>query len=235
MSMRAAETENLAKNFKEFAYAVSHDLGTPLRAMVEFSRILKTENTDALDEESKLYLSMIVDNGEKAQAMLAGLLEYSRLNTVAMPFVPTDCNQLIDQCQTELAETIAKHKAKISASTLPTLHVDSDQIKRLLIELVKNALIFHSADTVPDVVLSAKQHADEWIFTVRDNGIGIDPKFHERIFLPFRRLHSDEQYPGIGMGLALAKKVVEHHGGRIWVDSEPGRGAAFLFSLPAGD
>jgi len=232
--MKMAEIETVAKNFKEFAYAVSHDLGTPLRAMVEFSRILKAENLDALDDDSKLYLSMIINNGEKAQAMLAGLLEYSRLNTVVMPFAPTDCNQLIGQCQSELAETIAKHKAKIAAGALPTVHADSDQIKRLLLALLRNAVLFHPAGKVPDVSVSAEQHANEWVFTVRDNGIGIDPKFHERIFLPFRRLHPEEEYPGVGMGLALAKKIVEHHGGRIWVDSEPGRGAAFLFSLPAG-
>lgn len=232
MMENAAEMESLAKTFKEFAYVVSHDLGTPLRAMIEFSKLLKEENSEALNEESQLYLSMIITNGEKAQAMLAGLLDYSRLNTSAKPSAPTDCNQLLRECQNALAEKISAHNAKLTVSSLPIMSSDAEQIKQLFMSLLDNAITYHVRGEAPAVSVSAERQAADWVFSVRDNGIGIDERFHERIFQPFKRLHPDGEYPGVGMGLALAKKVVERHGGRIWVDSSPGQGAAFLFSIP---
>ncbi len=227
------EHENLAKTFKEFAYVVSHDLGTPLRAIVEFSRLLKTDNPDALNDESKMYLNMIITNGEKAQAMLSGLLEYSRLNTVTMPLMPTDLNHLLRQCQEDLSLEIESQKAKLSVDPLPSVDSDAAQMRLLFKALLENALLFHAPGHAPSVAVSAAERENGWLFTVRDEGIGIDPRFHERIFQPFKRLHPDGEYPGVGMGLALAKKVVDRHGGRIWVDSTFGQGASFNVLLPA--
>lgn len=227
-----SDAESIARNFKEFTYIVSHDLGTPLRAMVEFSRLLKADEVESLSEESRLYLSMIVENGERAQAMLSGLLEYSRINTVLMPFSPTDCNQLLRQCQAELGEKVSGREAALTMDPLPVLWSDSDQMKRLFLALLENALIFHPPGARPDISVSAKLQSGEWVFAVRDNGIGIDPKFYERIFQPFKRLHPEGAYPGIGMGLALAKRIADRHDGRIWVDSIPGQGSSFMVAFP---
>lgn len=226
------DAEDLAKTFKEFAYVVSHDLGTPLRAMVEFSRLLKLENANGLSEESRLFLSLIIENGEKAQAMLGGLLDYSRLNTTAKPFFDTDLNTLLSECRETLADKIKTKKAKLTVTPLPTLKTDMHQLKQLFLALMDNALTFHQPNIAPEITVSASRRMHDWLFSVRDNGIGIEQKFHDRIFHPFKRLHTDSEYPGIGMGLALAKKIVERHRGRIWVDSIAGQGSVFLFSIP---
>jgi light-regulated signal transduction histidine kinase (bacteriophytochrome) len=129
-------------------------------------------------------------------------------------------------------ETINTRHAKISIEALPTVQSDSEQMRQLLMALLSNALIFQKKDTTPSVSVSMVRQNQQCVFTVRDNGIGIDPKFHECIFHPFKRLHPDGEYPGIGMGLAIARKIVDRHGGRIWVDSTPGKGSAFMFSIP---
>jgi light-regulated signal transduction histidine kinase (bacteriophytochrome) len=226
------DTAEVAREFKEFAYVVSHDLGAPLRAMVEFSKMLRTDNPDMLSDESGLYLSMIVENGQKAQAMLSGLLEYSRLNTVEMPFAAVNCNTLLRECEEKLREKITATKAKISSVLLPTVVADANQLRRLFLALFENALTFHKPNIPPVIFVSASKEGNEWVFNVRDNGIGMDPKFHGDIFRPFRRLHAEKDYPSVGMGLALAKKIVDHHGGRIWVESAPGHGSSFFFSIP---
>ncbi len=229
------KAENLAKTFKEFAYVVSHDLGAPLRAMIQFSHLLQSADAHALSEEGKIYLHMIVENGQKAQAMLAGLLEYSRLNTDVNPRQPTDLNKQLQQCREELASKIEENDATVVAGPLPVVQANPDQARRLLFCLLENSLTFRNENQAPVVTIAAEQKEGEWMITVRDNGIGIDPRFHERIFMPFRRLHTDEKYPGIGMGLALAKKVADQHGGKLWLESEPGRGAAFKFTLPVAE
>lgn len=222
----------VAKDFKEFAYVVSHDLGAPLRAVVEFSQLLQHEHGDVLTEESELYLAMILRNGRRAQEMLSGLLEYSRLNTVVMPLAETDCSMLAHECVQGLSGLIEGRQARITLGPLPTLAADANQLQRLITSLLTNALIYSRVGVTPIISLTAEKYKNEYIFCVQDNGIGIDAKFHEKIFQPFRRLHSEGEYPGIGMGLTLARKILDRHEGRIWVESRAKCGAAFYFSLP---
>lgn len=225
-----ADTE---KTFNEFAYIVSHDLGAPLRAMIAFSQLLAACDSDALGETERLYLSMIIDNGEKAQKMLQGLLEYSRTHTHAAPSAPADMQALWRFCEAEAAQKASG--ATIQARELPVVHADSAQLQRVLAILLDNALTYHAPRDAPRVEVSARAEEGEWVVTVRDHGIGIAPKFHETVFLPFKRLHAEEEFPSIGMGLSIARRIVERHGGRIWAESAPGGGAAFHFTLPMAE
>jgi light-regulated signal transduction histidine kinase (bacteriophytochrome) len=226
-----ADAEAIAQEFKDFAYNVSHDLHAPIRAMVEFSRLLKAENPEILSEESKLYLSMIIQSGEKLQAMLMGLLDYSRLNTLN-PFTCVDFNSLLGQCRVQLKEKIAASKGVLEIESLPTLQVDADQCRQLFFSLLDNAFKFSTKIGPPYVHVAVRKLEGHWLFTVKDNGIGIASEFHAAIYAPFYRLHGDKEYSGVGMGLALAKKIVTRHDGKMWVESSPGNGTSFHFTLP---
>jgi chemotaxis family two-component system sensor kinase Cph1 len=166
------------------------------------------------------------------QAMFSGLLEYSRINTLAKPFSHVDCNTVLDHCRLVFQDKIKASKATLTIEPLPVIDMDAEQCMQLFLALLDNALKFHAANNPPDIKVFAEKRENRWLFTVQDNGIGIDPKFYQKIFLLFQRLHTDEEYPGAGIGLAFAKKIVERHGGKIWVDSTPGAGASFRFSIP---
>lgn len=227
---RALAAERQA--FQDFIYSVSHDLGAPLRAVVNFSKLLDEKYRPVLDEKGLRYLAFIVDGGGKAQAMLAGLLDYSRLNTQVGAFSDVDMSALVERCLATLRERIRQCGAQIAiASPLPAVSGDPEQLACLWHCLLDNALKFRKEGEAPSIRISAETLAEGWRFCVRDNGIGIDPKFHTRIFGLFKRLHTDEEYEGIGIGLTLAQKIVERHGGKLWVESAPGQGATFWFTL----
>jgi two-component system, sensor histidine kinase and response regulator len=229
------DAQAIAEEFRKFTYIVSHDLNTHLRVMVEFSRMLMTEKVDALDEEGKQYLSLIVEHGERMHNMLAGLLDYSRLSTTTKAPASVDCNAVLNHCNIALQDKIKSRKATLTASPLPTVVMDADHCIHLFLALLDNALKFQKADAAPVIKISAEKQAHEWLFTVQDNGIGIEPRFYDRIFEIFQRLHSDQEYPGMGLGLALAKKIVERQGGKIWACSMPTGGTAFQFTVPEPD
>lgn len=227
------DAETIAQEFKEFAYVVAHDLSAPLRGMVEFSKLLKTEQFDALSDDGKEYISLISESGEKLQKMLGGLLDYSRLNTMGKPLSKVDCNRVLEDCRIVLKDKLEASNAKVDITALPSVMADADQLMQLFLLLVDNALTFHVPGGAPDVSVCAENNEKDWVFTIRDNGIGIEPQFHKRVFQPFQRLHTDSEYPGIGMGLTLAKKIVTRHGGQIWIDlTPPGKGSSFHFTLP---
>ncbi len=226
------DAEKIAQQFKEFAYIVSHDLNTPLRGVVEFSKLLKAEHHDVLNEEGKEYLALIIESGEKMQNMLVGLLDFSRLNTMSKPLSKVNCNKILEDCKVVLKDKIETTKGKLEIATLPLVMADADQLMQLFLALIDNSLKFHVAGATPHVWVSAERSGDIWVFTVRDNGIGIEHEFHKRVMQPFQRLHTDIEYSGVGMGLTLAKKIVDRHGGRIWIDSTLGQGSSFVFTLP---
>lgn len=224
--------EAVAEEFREYAYSVSHDLGAPVRAMVEFSRLLAEEQPDSLNEESKLYLSLIVENGAKLQQMMQGLLDYSRINTSAKPFAETDCNTVVKEALLAVKDKVQSTFAQITIDTLPVVYADTDQLVQLFHALLDNALKFHPSQHKPIIQLSAEHKKRYWQFAISDNGIGMDTRFSHQIFQMFQRLHTDDEYPGVGVGLACAQKITHRHGGELWFESAIGLGSTFYFTLP---
>ena len=199
--------------------------------MVEFGRLLNAEENAALSEDGKLYLSLIVENGQKLQKMLASLLDYSRLNTMAKSASNVDLNVILEHCELVLEEKIKETAAKIVISPLPTVKMDAEQAMQLFLFLIDNALKFQIPGNRPLIKISATQESDAWLFKIQDNGIGMEPSAVEQIFKPFQQLHGEE-FPGVGMGLSLAKKIVERHQGSIGVEATNQTGSTFFFTLP---
>ena len=223
----------LQDEFQDFAYSVSHDLVGPAHRMAEFSKLLADDYADVLTDEGRLYLSLIMEDGERLQRLMKGLLEYSRLNAMEGAFVAVNGSQAMEQCLQTLQDTIQRKRAIVQYDALPTVLADEQQLVLLFSWLLSNALLFQEEGKVPEITMSASREGAMWRFTVTDNGIGIEEVFHERIFQPLKRLHGDKEYPGIGMGLALARKVVTCHGGMMGVESSLGKGTTFWFTLSA--
>jgi light-regulated signal transduction histidine kinase (bacteriophytochrome) len=228
------QLERSREDLSQFAYAASHDLQEPLRAVRGFVELLQRSYQGKLDATADEYIAFAVDGARRMQRMVDDLLSYSRVGTHGKPLEPVDCNRVVDQAVADLETAIAEHSAAVTREELPTVTADRRQLVQLFRNLVDNAIKFRS-DQPPRVHISARRTGGEWVFSVCDNGLGIDPKYAERIFLIFRRLHEPEKYPGTGAGLAIAKRIVQRHGGRIWVESEAGKGAAFSFTMPAGE
>ena len=226
------ELSQLSESFQRFAYAVSHDMNAPVRSMAGFSGLLLKKYSQTLDDKGRQYLSFIVDGGEKLQAMMAGLLQYSRLNTASFTPVTVESGKLAEECLGALHEPLRESDAIVAIDPLPNMVGDADQLRQLFQYLFENALRFHKPDAHPQIRVLAGTPQDNWTFCVADQGIGIDARFHKDIFLVFRKLHGDGEYPGVGMGLTLAKNIIERHHGRIWVESSPGEGARFFIRLP---
>lgn len=228
MAARSAksELEKLRDDFREFAYVVSHDLNTPLRAVVGFSEMLSQRYGEGLDERGRRYLDFIENGGKKGQEILEALLQFSRLSTLEdITREAVDVGACVQQCLDERKEKIEAAGAVFTTGALPVVQADAALLARLFGFLIDNAITYSPAK--PKIAIEEKSG----VFTVRDNGIGIAPEHQETIFRPMRRLHHEDEYPGLGMGLALASRIVERHGGKIWVESEAGRGSAFHFTL----
>ncbi len=221
----------IAAEFKDYAYSVSHDLSAPVRAMVEFSKLLTNEHANSLNDEGKEYLSVIIENGHKLQAMMAGLLAYSRLNTMAKGFVKVDAGRIVQDLRLIMEPQIKASKAVLEIGDLPTVTADIEQLMQVLHILLDNAIKFQPHENIPTIKISAEEKQSFWQFAVSDNGIGIKPQFQDKIFKLFSRLHSDEEYPGIGIGLTLAQKIIHRHGGKIWFESTIGKGSVFYFTF----
>ena len=165
------------------------------------------------------------------EMLIRDLLEYSKVQLQGMVLKPADCNLLVEKSLKNLGSAIEQSGAMVTHGSLPTVMADASQLSRVFQNLIGNAIKFHGED-VPKVHISAEKKENEWFFSVRDNGMGINPNQAERIFVIFQRLHTKEEYPGTGLGLSICKRIVERHGGRIWVESEPGKGSTFYFTLP---
>lgn len=215
-----------------FAHVAAHDLQTPLRSIAGFAQLLQSSAGGKLAGEELEWLKLIVGNTRRLQELIHRLLAYSRLDAQARAYEETDLQELLNQVISALNGPIKESGAIVSCSGLPTLAVDRTQVAQLFQNLIENALKYRS-DKPLCLSISSRRQGGEWIFSVADNGIGIDPKHHRRIFEIFRRLHSYAEIPGTGIGLAICQRIVSRHGGHMWVESEKGKGSIFRFSLPA--
>jgi len=234
VSLREKIAEDLKmsnQDLEQFAYAASHDLQEPLRAIAGFVELLKQQLEASLDAKKKEYMDFIVDGVGRMQSLINGLLEYSRVETRGKAPVQVDAKTALDRALLNLRAAIQESGASIAADSLPQVNADQTQLAQLFQNLIGNAIKFHSA-AAPRISVSAERDNGAWKFAVADNGIGIEPQYAERIFMIFQRLHTRKHYPGTGIGLAICKRIVERHGGRIWVESTPGNGSTFYFSIP---
>ncbi|MEH2062161.1 MAG: ATP-binding protein [Nostoc sp.] len=228
-----AETELQRSNqeLEQFAYVASHDLQEPLRVIVSYTELLAQKYQKQLDEKADKYITYIVNAASRMQALIEDLLSYSRVGRCDFRLVSTDCNQVVDQVIHTLDVAIAESHATITHDRLPPIKADKEQFSRLLQNLISNAIKYRQEEP-PQIHITATQQDNQWRFAVRDNGIGIEAQYAERIFIIFQRLHTRRQYSGTGLGLAICKKIVERHHGKIWMESEPGKGCVFWFTMP---
>ncbi len=231
LQQTAEALERSNKDLEQFASVASHDLQEPLRTVSGFVQLLQKKYANQLDTEADTFIEYAVDGTRRMETLIKNLLAYSRVTTRGTELVPTDAGAALRQALDNLHATIQDAGAEITYGELPTVRADGTQLAQLFQNLIGNALKFHGG-APPKIHVDASRQGDHWLFSVRDNGIGIAPEFQDRIFLIFERLHSRQKYPGTGVGLAICKRIVDRHGGRIWVESKPGQGATFSFTLP---
>ncbi|NJK67618.1 MAG: response regulator [Microcoleus sp. CSU_2_2] len=215
---------------EQFAYVASHDLQAPLATIASFAQLLEKRYQDRLDSQANKFIGNIVQGCTRMQTLIDDLLEYSRVGRSRKPFQPIDCNQVLEQAIANLQAVISDTQAVINYSELPVVTGDISQLIQLFQNLLGNAIKYRKA-TSPVVGITVCQHENKWLFSISDNGIGIAEQHQERIFQIFKRLHTQREYSGTGIGLAICQKIVERHGGSIWVESEPGQGSTFHFTI----
>jgi PAS domain S-box-containing protein len=229
---RTSELERSNEALRQFAYAASHDLQEPLRTMGNYAELLARRYRGKLDADADVFLGFIVDGAKWMHQLLQGLLEYTRVDTRPAATAPTPMDRALEQAIANLRLAITDTGAKVTHGPLPKASADDVQMVQVFQNLIGNAIKFRRPGVFPEVRVEANERGPDWEFAVRDNGIGIDLRHAERIFAIFQRLHRRQEYPGTGVGLAICKKIVERHGGRIWVESAPESGCIFLFTLP---
>ena len=228
-----AELRRSNAELEQFAYVASHDLQEPLRMVASYCQLLQRRYSGKLDKDADEFIGFAVEGAERMRQLVNDLLTYSRVGTKGKPFVEVAMEQVLDHALANLAVAIEEAGARVTHDRLPVVFGDPVQLGQLLQNLIGNAVKFRG-DSPPEIHLGAGREDGRWLIWVRDNGIGIEPQYIDRIFLIFQRLHTRQQYPGTGIGLAVCKKIVERHDGRIWVESEPGRGSRFCFTLRGG-
>jgi light-regulated signal transduction histidine kinase (bacteriophytochrome) len=231
----------LARSNREleyFAHVASHDLQEPLRLVASYTQLLAMRYHEHLDQDARDYIDYAVDGATRMKQLIEDLLAYSRVTRTGRPAALVDTQNAFSQALHNLEAAIGESHAEITAGGLPEVLTDGSQIVQLFQNLVGNAIKFRTPGVPPQVHVEAQRapdHPHQWLFRVTDNGIGIDPKFFDRVFVIFQRLHTRHEYPGTGIGLALCQRIVERHGGRIWIESELGKGTSFMFTLPEVD
>ncbi len=226
-----ADLKRSNEELQQFAYVASHDLQEPLRMVSSYTQLLADRYKGRLDERADKYIEYAVDGAVRMQRLINDLLDFSRVGTRAMPIETTDCNAVLKEALGNLAAMIDEHRAIITHEALPSVHADASQLVLVFQNLISNAVKFHGVD-LPNVHVSAQDQGPEWVFSIKDNGLGIDQKYADKIFLLFQRLHTRQEYPGTGMGLAICKRIIQRHGGRLWFESVPGGGSTFFFTIP---
>jgi signal transduction histidine kinase len=227
----AAELALSNAELQQFAYVASHDLQEPLRMVASYTQLLARRYKGKLDADADDFINFAVDGANRMQRLINDLLAYSRIDTRGKTLEPIEAEVALGQAMANLQIAVAESSAVVTHETLPVVLADGTQLVQLFQNLIGNALKFRQAQP-PQIHISATPQDQEWVFSVQDNGIGIEPQYAERIFVIFQRLHSKAEYAGTGIGLAICKRIVERHGGRIWFESQPGQGATFYFTLP---
>jgi two-component system CheB/CheR fusion protein len=230
LKQRADELASSNVELERFAYIASHDMQEPLRMITSFLQLFKKKYENQLDETAEQYIHFAVDGAERMKKLIMDLLEYSRVGSNKDDLADIETETLMQEMKNVFYSRIEEIKAEVRFQSLPMIKGNRTQLYQLFQNLVGNALKYNNSES-PVVEVLAKEEKDHFVFSVRDNGIGIKPVFFEKIFVLFQRLHHKNEYSGTGIGLAVCKKIVERHGGRIWVESEPGKGSCFYFTI----
>jgi PAS domain S-box-containing protein len=231
LKLKLEELARSNEELEQFAYVSSHDLQEPLRMITSYLQLLQRRYQGKIDDKADKYIYFAVDGASRMQNLINDLLEFSRVTTEAIEPEPTDSEFILNQVLSSLELYINENEATVSHGSLPEVMVDNTQLVQVFQNLIINGIKFHNEEA-PKIHISAEKKESEWVFSVQDNGIGIEPQYSEKIFEVFKRLHKKEVYQGTGIGLAICKKIVERHGGHIWVESELGKGSTFYFTLP---
>jgi signal transduction histidine kinase len=234
-SVLDARTQDLQRSnaeLEQFAYVASHDLQEPLRKVASFCELLQRRYGGRLDERADQYIGFAVDGAKRMQVLINDLLAFSRVGRITGDRRPVPANALMDQAKTNLADALERTGATVEVGDLPVVLAEAPLLTAVFQNLLSNALKFHG-DRPPHVTVAARRDGPDWEFSFADTGIGIDAGYAERIFIIFQRLHPKDEYPGTGIGLAMCRKIIEYHGGRIWLDNSAEVGSRFLFTLPA--
>lgn len=224
----------LNEELKSFAYSISHDLRQPLRAIEGFTGMLQEDYIENFDEQGRDYMVRIRGGVARMNDMLEGLLTLSRITRKELTRREVDLGIIAQKVLAELSECNPDHKVKIHIDEGMKVFADAQLMESLIQNLLSNAWKYSTGQQAPEISFIRKQVAGEWVFAIEDNGVGFDPKYKDKLFGVFQRLHSDKEFEGMGIGLATVQRIVRRHGGRIWAESEPDQGASFMFSLPEG-
>lgn len=232
MQRAAQELARANIQLERFAYVAAHDLQEPLRNIVSYSQLLGKRYTEALSGDGRDYLAMVIGAATRMRILVGDLMTYSRLDSRAQPFKRLDTGEAVGAAEASLHEAISETGAQIVLGPMPAINGDEMQMALVFQHLIGNAIKFHREGVAPRVEIGARLEGKDWLFWVRDNGIGIESQYLEQIFEVFKRLHPPAEYPGTGIGLAIGRRVIERHGGRIWAESVPGQGSTFFFTIP---
>jgi light-regulated signal transduction histidine kinase (bacteriophytochrome) len=233
LEAQAEELTRSNRDLEQFAYVASHDLQEPLRKVISFCQLLQRRYAAQLDERANQYISFAVDGASRMQRLINDLLAFSRIGRLTSGFSDVDLDEVVREAVAQREVALAETGGEVTWTDLPTVRGEEPLLSSLIGNLISNSIKFRRPDATPRIHLSARRDGDQWEISCTDNGIGIESEYADKVFVIFQRLHAKEVYPGTGIGLAIAKKIIEYHGGRIWIDTSGEEGTTIRFTLPA--